>query len=171
MTNELSPLALDNSRRSNLDILENRNVLAAKPQSLYMDVSNRCNIKCLTCLYHWNGQDMRKAEVMPKEVFFKVGRELFRDTLWLADAPAEPPLGRVRLAAKVLGAGGEVTVQDFVRFPLEADVAPGGTAVRQIYFELPEGAHGVLLDLVDEGIAWFESMGGRPVPLMLPASG
>jgi hypothetical protein len=93
------------------------------------------------------------------------------DTLWLADAPDEPPLGRVRLAAKVLGAGGEVTLQDFVRFPLEADVAPGGTAVRLIAFELPEGAHGALLDLVDEGIAWFESMGGRTVPLMLPATG
>lgn len=93
------------------------------------------------------------------------------DTLWLADvpdkSPDESPVGRVRLAAKVLGASGEVTLQDFVRFPLESDVAPGGTAVRQIAFELPEGAHGALLDMVDEGIAWFESMGSRPVPLML----
>lgn len=89
------------------------------------------------------------------------------DTLWLADVPDEPPMGRVRLGAKVLGAAGEVTMQDFVRFPLDADVAPGETSFRQIYFELPEGARGALLDMVDEGIAWFESMGSRPLPLML----
>ena len=90
------------------------------------------------------------------------------DTVWLADAEGEAPVGRVRLGAKVLGAGGEVVQEDFVRFLLDADVAPGETVFQDVYFELPQGGHGALLDMVDEGITWFQTGGSTPLPLMLP---
>lgn len=92
------------------------------------------------------------------------------DTLWLADRAGEESYGRVRLGAKVLGPSGEVILHDFVRFPLDSDVAPGQTVFQDIYVELPEGAAGALLDMVDEGISWFESAGSRTLPLMLPVA-
>lgn len=89
------------------------------------------------------------------------------DTLWLADRDGEPAHGRVRLGAKVVGERGEVIQHDFARFPLDGDVAPGETIFRDIYFELPAEGHGALLDMVDEGITWFETVGSKPVTLPL----
>lgn len=68
---------LKNSKTSAEDISANRSCLNALPQSLYMDISNRCNIKCIICPYHWTDKDMTKGPLMPKELFFRVGRDLF----------------------------------------------------------------------------------------------
>ncbi len=75
---DLSPRVLENSRLSREDILADGPLVRSKPQSIHMDVSNRCNIQCIMCPYHWNGQDQLKAgSVMPKEIFYRIGRELF----------------------------------------------------------------------------------------------
>ncbi len=73
----LEETVLDNSRRSRLDVLANRWQLEAMPQSVYVDVSNRCNCRCVICPYHWTDQDMMKGPIMPRETFLAVGRELF----------------------------------------------------------------------------------------------
>lgn len=75
---QLAPKVLENSRVSREDLLADGPTVRAKPQSLYLDVSNRCNLRCIMCPYHWNGKDqLKEGDVMPEEVFYRIGAELF----------------------------------------------------------------------------------------------
>lgn len=51
------------------------------------------------------------------------------------------------------------------RTRLGADVPPGGTLDVNVALTLPdaEAAYVLKIDLVDEGICWFEDVGSRPV--------
>lgn len=77
LAQDLAPLVGENSRLSRDDVLTAGPAVRAKPQSIYVDISNRCNIQCIMCPYHWNGHDQRKGSIMPEEIFSRVGRELF----------------------------------------------------------------------------------------------
>jgi SAM-dependent methyltransferase len=87
------------------------------------------------------------------------------DTLWLA-APAGGD-GRVRLGLELLAADGRMLARDFARVALEADVPPGGVASVRVAVELPDegGPVELKLDLVAEGVCWFEDRGSQAVRL------
>ncbi len=84
------------------------------------------------------------------------------DTTWLA-AP-KGGAGQVRLGLQLLAPDGRLIARDFARVGIEGDVAPGGTARVHVALELPEGPLPDLkLDLVAEGVCWFEDRGSRSV--------
>lgn len=78
------------------------------------------------------------------------------NTLWRRAEDGRP--GHVRLGALLVTPEGS---RDYWRAPLPGDVAPGATAEIRATMPAPtaEGEHTVVLDLVDEGIAWFQHEG------------
>jgi SAM-dependent methyltransferase len=78
------------------------------------------------------------------------------NTRWLRSE--DGARGQVRLGARLLSDGG---TRDYWRASLAADVEPGAST--EIVGELPAptepGAYTVVLDLVDEGFAWFQDEG------------
>jgi SAM-dependent methyltransferase len=82
------------------------------------------------------------------------------NTLWRS---AEDRVeGHVRLGAKLVSADGS---RDYWRAPISADIPPGTVAEIQARMPAPAGLgdYTVVLDLVDEGIAWFQHEGSRVV--------
>jgi hypothetical protein len=79
----------------------------------------------------------------------------------------------VRLSYHWYNSSGQTLVWDGIRTALPSDVAPGATitltaTVLAPAFDLPRGAFDAVtltFDLVREGIAWFASLGGTPVPV------
>ena len=79
----------------------------------------------------------------------------------------------VRLSYHWYNSSGQTLVWDGIRTALPSDVAPGATitltaTVLAPGFDLPRGAFDAVtltFDLVREGIAWFASLGGTPVPV------
>lgn len=62
--------------------------------------------------------------------------------------------------------GGRLLVWDGLRTALPADVAPGASTTITARIRTPDGAASpvmLTLDLVREGVAWFEFLGGTPV--------
>ena len=94
-----------------------------------------------------------------EEVGLEVRLRNTGDTLWLHEEL--PAGGYVRLGGHLLSERGEPVDWDFFRAWLPASVAPGKTVSVQARVRLPEsaGRHLLHLDLVDEGIAWFEQFG------------
>jgi len=89
------------------------------------------------------------------------------DTLWRhEEAPAG---GYVRLGGHLLSESGEPTDWDFFRAPLPCPVPAGRTVSFEAHFRLPDraGRHLLRLDLVDEGVAWFEQHGSPTTELEL----
>ena len=80
--------------------------------------------------------------------------------------PAQATHGRrlVRLGAQLCGADGSVTNRDHARAWLPHTIQPGTTAEVLIEVPLPEasGRYQLKLDLVSEGIDWFEACGSEP---------
>jgi hypothetical protein len=78
------------------------------------------------------------------------------NTLWRSAEDGRR--GHVRLGARLLASDG---ARDYWRAPLSHDVAPGETTEIQSSMRAPidTGDCTVVLDLVDEGIAWFEQEG------------
>jgi SAM-dependent methyltransferase len=76
--------------------------------------------------------------------------------------------GVVELGAHLGPAGGELR-RDAFRAPLPREVAPGEEVEVELRFPLPPepGRHRLILDLVDEGIAWFADRGSLPLELEL----
>ncbi len=62
---------------------------------------------------------------------------------------------------------GNTVVWDGIRTPLGADVAPGATVTLQANIATPAtaGSYSLTLDLVREGVAWFQSFGSAPLSL------
>ena len=89
------------------------------------------------------------------------------DTLWLA-APSGSD-GQVRLGLQLLAPDGRLLVRDFARVALEADVPPGGVERVRVAVDVPDESAPVelKLDLVAEGVCWFEDRGSRAVRLAL----
>jgi SpoIID/LytB domain protein len=75
----------------------------------------------------------------------------------------------VNLSYHILDAAGRAVVWDGPRTPLGGDVAPGGSKDLSITVATPSqsGSYTLVVDLVREGIGWFEGAGSPParVPL------
>jgi MoaA/NifB/PqqE/SkfB family radical SAM enzyme len=80
--------------------------------------------------------------------------------------PASASYGRrlVRLGAQLCSADGDLIARDFARANLPIDIGPGASA--DVVVELPPlataGRYRIKLDLVNEGIDWFERCGSEP---------
>ncbi|HUR19224.1 MAG TPA: class I SAM-dependent methyltransferase [Vicinamibacterales bacterium] len=112
-----------------------------------------------------------KAEIVPAlkrdgtRVEGTVGVRNIGDTTWLGTSDE---VGHVRLGIQLLGPDRRLLDMEFSRTPLAADVAPGGSCDVNVTLTLPSAASFVLkVDLVDEGICWFEDGGSRPAYVSL----
>jgi len=78
---------------------------------------------------------------------------------WHASNPSG--VGHVRLGVQLLDADGRLLNRDFHRADLPADVAPGGDVVLAVTCPAPaaSGTYTLKLDLVAEGVSWFEPHG------------
>ena len=80
--------------------------------------------------------------------------------------PATASYGRrlVRLGAQLCSADGELIARDFARADLPNDIGPGASA--DVVVQLPAlatpGRYRIKLDLVNEGVDWFERCGSEP---------
>jgi hypothetical protein len=82
------------------------------------------------------------------------------DAIWLARASAEGK-GHVRLGVQLLDEDQRLIDRDHVRVALPHDLAPGQAAELQVAFRSPTepGVYAVKLDMVMEGVGWFEASG------------
>jgi len=79
--------------------------------------------------------------------------------------------GIVRLAAHLFNEQGELVDFDFTRHGLPRSVEPGERLAMSISLPLlPAGRHIVVIDLVAEGVTWFENVGSTPVSLTVDIS-
>ena len=87
------------------------------------------------------------------------------DTLWLHDEA--PTGGYVRLGGHLLDATRATIDWNFLRVGLPADVPPGASVSLEARFRLPgaPGRYLLRLDLVDEGVTWFEQQGSAGIDL------
>ena len=102
-----------------------------------------------------------------EEVGLEVRLRNAGDTVWLHE---ELPVGGyVRLGGHLVNERREPVDWDFFRAWLPGPVAPGETVTVQARVRLPDapGRHLLRLDLVDEGIAWFEQSGSPVTELAL----
>ena len=89
------------------------------------------------------------------------------DTVWLADL--SPTGGYVSLGGHLLDEQGGLLKGSFFTFPLPRDVAPRETVEFDARLHLPEqlGRFRLVLDLVDQKVAWFEQCGSKTTELEL----
>ena len=102
-----------------------------------------------------------------EEVALEVSLRNAGDTVWLHEE--QPVGGYVRLGGHLVNERREPVDWDFFRAWLPASVAPGETVTVEARVRLPDapGRHLLRLDLVDEGIAWFEQSGSPVTELTL----
>ncbi|MFC1850841.1 class I SAM-dependent methyltransferase [candidate division CSSED10-310 bacterium] len=89
------------------------------------------------------------------------------DTIWLAQA--WHGFGIVQMGAHLLDQSGAVLQFEFARAPLDRNISPGEDVQMFIICRAPDqaGQYLVKLDMVAEGIAWFEDRGARGTTLPL----
>jgi len=81
---------------------------------------------------------------------------------WLVDNIAG--IGVVTIGTHLFDQDGQLLALDFTRHPFEQAVLPGDVAEREITLTFPEpGGYRLAIDLVAEGICWFETVGSTPV--------
>jgi len=89
------------------------------------------------------------------------------DTRWLPESAGRP--GGVQLAGYLEPPGGGKVERDWLRTPLEASVEPGESVTLEL--EVPPfgspGERVLVLDLVAEGVTWFEDVGSKPTRVQL----
>ncbi len=78
----------------------------------------------------------------------------------------------VNLSYHILDAAGRAVVWDGARTPLGGDVLPGASKNLNITFSVPgaSGSYTLVVDLVREGIGWFEGTGSPPARVPLSVS-
>ena len=83
------------------------------------------------------------------------------DTTWLGGGEH---VGQVRVGIQLLNAERRLLDQEFSRTRLTRNVVPGGALEIAVEMTLPDASTRYVLkvDLVDEGICWFEDVGSRP---------
>jgi hypothetical protein len=83
------------------------------------------------------------------------------DTLWLRGNDH----GRVQLGIQLFSSDRALLGRDFARVSLPSDVASDQSIELMIDITLPDASTPYILklDLVDEGVCWFEDVGSRPV--------
>jgi ubiquinone/menaquinone biosynthesis C-methylase UbiE len=84
------------------------------------------------------------------------------DTTWLGGGDR---VGQVQLGIQLLGADHKLLDMEFSRTSLAGHVAPGQDMDIAVDLTLPDPDASFVLkiDLVDEGICWFEDVGSKPV--------
>ena len=55
------------------DLLERLPIVGHLPDELYLEVTNRCNLKCLTCPQSW-GMEEESADLSPAQVEALIGQ-------------------------------------------------------------------------------------------------
>jgi tRNA (mo5U34)-methyltransferase len=100
---------------------------------------------------------------------YRVAVENVGDAVWAARGAAGTERGAVRLGSHLLRADETEVAWDFAFAALPHDVAPGERVEVTLGIELPAqaGDYVVELDLVLEGIGWFEEGGGSTLRLPL----
>jgi SAM-dependent methyltransferase len=84
------------------------------------------------------------------------------DTDWWTAGSGQA--GAVSLGLQLLAADGRMLNRELARAPLPAPVTPGGRCRVELRATLPDGGPFRLkLDLVADGVCWFEDRGSRPV--------
>jgi ubiquinone/menaquinone biosynthesis C-methylase UbiE len=83
------------------------------------------------------------------------------DTIWLAGSER----GRVQLGLQLLGPDRKLLTLEFARATLPDRTGPGESVEIPVDVTLPDAVTPYVLkiDLVDEGISWFEGVGSRPI--------
>ena len=84
-----------------------------------------------------------------------------------------PQGGYVTLGCQLLDAEKRRIDRDYLRFPLPAAVPRGETLSMRVEVKAPRrGDYWIKLDLVDEGICWFEEVGSTAtaLPMTVAAS-
>ena len=91
------------------------------------------------------------------------------DTLWLMGPLAVP--GEVMLGIQVIRPGGELLTRDWRRVLLPRCVAPGEVVsiAVDLSHEIDQDVRHIRLDMVAEGLCWFEHAGSIPLDLDLSA--
>ena len=76
-----------------------------------------------------------------------------------------PAAGQVRLGVQLLARDGSVLNRDYVRHELPAPIDPGGRCELAVRVPTPPaaGSYQFKLDLVREGVTWFELAGSQTV--------
>lgn len=84
------------------------------------------------------------------------------DTIWLGGSDL---VGRVQVGVQLLDAGRRLLNKEFGRAALSRDVAPDDEVEIGVELTLPDptAAYVLKIDLVDEGICWFEDVGSMPI--------
>ncbi len=73
-----------------------------------------------------------------------------------------------RVGIQLLNADGSLRQQDFERASLPHDLSPGDACEVAIAFPAPPpGSYGLKIDMVAEGVTWFEAKGSSAVTLPL----
>lgn len=100
---------------------------------------------------------------------YRVGVENTGAAVWRARGDAATGRGAVRLGSHLLRADETEIAWDLAFAALPHDVAPGGRTEMALDIEVPgpPGDYVVELDLVPEGIGWFEEGGGSTLRLPL----
>lgn len=85
------------------------------------------------------------------------------DTVWLSASP--DGVGAVSVGLQLLSSNRELVAREWWRGALTADVPPGGSAVVAVDARLPDAvtAYRIKIDLVADGVCWFEDLDSRPV--------
>ena len=87
------------------------------------------------------------------------------DTLWLTSRHALR--GTVRLAARILDEEGAIVDEVHGVPPLELPVAPNESVALSFERRAPDatGSYTLKIDLIDQGICWFEEQTSEPLVL------
>jgi hypothetical protein len=80
---------------------------------------------------------------------------------WIADAQIR---GHVRVGVQLLDSGRQLIDRDYARQPIAHDVPSGHTFSTNMRFKAPPtpGWYFLKVDLVSEGVSWFEAHGSAP---------
>ena len=119
--------------------------------------------------------DSRTPRILKAEITPRLSRDGMRvsgtvtvrnagDTNWLGSGD---DVGQVGLGVQLLNAERRLMDLELSRTRLGTNVPPGGTLDVDVALTLPdaEASYVLKIDLVDEGICWFEDVGSRPVYL------
>jgi hypothetical protein len=82
---------------------------------------------------------------------------------WPSKADQSQEMGQVRVGIQLLDGSSRVISRDFARGQLDADVAPGESRTVRVGFRAPgsPGQYLLKIDLVAEGVTWFEPTGSN----------
>jgi hypothetical protein len=86
---------------------------------------------------------------------------------WRAQGTSD--IGHVRLGVQLLDADNRLAVRDYHRVALPHAVAPGETVTLSVQCPAPakSGPYRLKLDMVAEGVTWFETAGSTPASLSI----